>query len=127
MMMDTWGAVHAANLSYTPHALPMFKEPMPGQAPNHGKVRPRKDPIATKIPQIPTPGVGGALGGSGGTLLTQLIMKDHGMIGDKNWRLQDPRAAILRHAKARPDATHCCCPCRIMCTRLNQRATEVWF
>eukprot|EP00227_Mantoniella_beaufortii_P014791 CAMPEP_0197584682 /NCGR_PEP_ID=MMETSP1326-20131121/7216_1 /TAXON_ID=1155430 /ORGANISM="Genus nov. species nov., Strain RCC2288" /LENGTH=710 /DNA_ID=CAMNT_0043149089 /DNA_START=43 /DNA_END=2175 /DNA_ORIENTATION=+ len=92
-------SINMDNLSHTPHALPMFKEPMPGQAPNHGKVRPRKDPIATKIPQIPTPGVGGALGGTGGTLLTQLIMKDNGMIGDKNWRLQDPREAILRHAK----------------------------
>ena len=89
-------------ISYTPHALPMFREPMPGQKrPEDSMKAKRKDSVVTKKPQEPVQGVGhgGATGGTGGTLLTQHIMKGSDMIGDKNWRLQDPRAAILRHAK----------------------------
>ena len=94
--------INVNNISYTPHALPMFKQPMPGQkAPEESIKAKRKDPIVSKKPQPPVTGVGtgGATGGTGGTLLTQHIMKQSDMIGDKNWRLQDPREAILRHAK----------------------------
>ena len=50
----------------------------------------RKDAVVSKKPQAPVIGVGtgGAAGKTGGTLLTQHIMKEHGMIGAKNWRLQ---------------------------------------
>ena len=86
--------INVQSIAYVPHALPMFQEPMPGQkAKGESFTAKRKDPLRTKIPQEPTPNE------RGGTLLTQHIMKGSDMIGDKNWRTQDPRAAILRHAK----------------------------
>ena len=33
-------------------------------------------------------------------MLTQHIMKNNDMIGEKNWRTNDPREAILKHADA---------------------------
>ena len=95
--------INVENTAYTPHALPMFKQPMPGRKGEGESLRAkRKDAAATKIPQPPVKGVGvgGALGGSNGTLLTQHIMRNSDMLGDKNWRLNDPREAILRHADA---------------------------
>ena len=82
------------NIAYTPHALPMFKEPMPGKkAEGEGYIGTRKSKEKSKKPlQVQSRK-------AAGTLLTQSIMKESGMIGDKNWRLQDPREAILRHAK----------------------------
>jgi len=32
--------------------------------------------------------------------LRRYTTKDNNMIGDKNWRLQDARESILKHAKA---------------------------
>ena len=75
---------------------------MPGRKADGESLRAkRKDAVRTKIPQPPVKGVGvgGALGGTNGTLLTQHIMKNSDMLGEKNWRTQDPREAILRHAK----------------------------
>ena len=86
--------INVQSIAYVPHALPMFQEPMPGQkAKGESFTAKRKDPLRTKIPQEPTPNE------RGGTLLTQHIMKGSDMIGEKNWRTQDPREAILRHAK----------------------------
>jgi WD40 repeat protein len=95
-------SVDVKKIAYTPHALPMFREPMPGRKADGESLRAkRKDAVRTKIPQPPVKGVGvgGALGGTNGTLLTQHIMKNSDMLGEKNWRTQDPREAILRHAK----------------------------
>ena len=94
--------INVSNIAYTPHALPMFKEPMPGRKAEGESIKSkRKDPAVSKKPQPPVKGVGtgGAVGGTGGTLLTQHIMRNSGMLGEQNWRLQDPREAILRHAK----------------------------
>ena len=87
----------------TPHALPMFREPMPGRAaPGDSERARRKDAVKTKMPRNTGAGARGAAGalgaGTGGTLLTQHIMRNNDMLGEKNWRQNDPREAILRHA-----------------------------
>ena len=88
--------IDEASIAYTPHALPMFREPMPGQkGPGQSERARRKDAVATKAPAKE---LGGTLR-TGGTLLTQHMMKNNDMIGEKNWRQNDPREAILRHAK----------------------------
>jgi hypothetical protein len=94
--------ININNISWTPNALPMFKVPMPGMKAEGDTLKAkRKDAVASKKPQAPVTGVGtgGAAGATGGTLLSQHLMRGSDMIGEKNWRLQDPRAAILRHAK----------------------------
>lgn len=81
----------------TPHALPMFREDM-------GKKRQRekdlKDPIKSRRPDPGMalgPGREGRLGATGGTLLTQHLLKTKGkLVGVA--QEQDPREAILRHA-----------------------------
>ena len=89
--------IDESKTAYTPHALPMFREPMPGRkGPGESERARRKDPVATKAPALEQ---GGKLR-TGGTLLTQHIMKNNDMIGEKNWRTNDPREAILKHADA---------------------------
>jgi hypothetical protein len=68
---------------YNPHALPMYREDfmnMKRKQRDDGKDM--KDPKVTKRPEQPLsgPGVGGRLGTTGGTLLTQYLMKEKGMI-----------------------------------------------
>jgi hypothetical protein len=95
--------VDEGKTAYAPHALPMFREPMPGRkAPGDSERARRKDPVKTKMPLNTGAGARGAAGalgaGTGGTLLTQHIMRNNDMLGEKNWRQNDPREAILRHA-----------------------------
>ena len=95
--------VDESKTAYTPHALPMFREPMPGRAaPGDSERARRKDAVKTKMPCNTGAGARGAAGalgaGTGGTLLTQHIMRNNDMLGEKNWRQNDPREAILRHA-----------------------------
>ncbi|KFM25767.1 WD repeat-containing protein 70 [Auxenochlorella protothecoides] len=85
---------------YNPNALPMYREPMPGQrkrktaesdaAENKQKHKPDLGSAA------PGMGAGGKLGSTGGTLLTQYVLKTHGLL--KNPLDEDVRASILRHA-----------------------------
>ena len=95
--------VDESKTAYAPHALPMFREPMPGRAaPGDSERARRKDAVKTKMPRNTGAGARGAAGalgaGTGGTLLTQHIMRNNDMLGEKNWRQNDPREAILRHA-----------------------------
>jgi hypothetical protein len=76
---------------------------MPGRAaPGDSERARRKDAVKTKMPRNTGAGARGAAGalgaGTGGTLLTQHIMRNNDMLGEKNWRQNDPREAILRHA-----------------------------
>ncbi|TPX60548.1 hypothetical protein PhCBS80983_g01703 [Powellomyces hirtus] len=77
----------------TPHALPMFKDDQP-QSTKRRRDKLRADPMATRRPDQPLTGPG--RGGKVGTNVTQHIMK--GLIKD-TMRDEDPREAILRHAK----------------------------
>jgi hypothetical protein len=54
-------------------------------------------------------GAGGKLGTSGGTLLTQYLLKNKGAL--HNPAEEDVRAAILRHAGEMSAALRCCRPC----------------
>ncbi|KAI8998158.1 transcription factor [Gaertneriomyces semiglobifer] len=77
----------------TPHALPMFKDDEP-RSTKRRREKMRNDPVATRRPDIPISGPG--RGGKIGTSLTAHIMR--GLIKDTT-RDEDPREAILRHAK----------------------------
>ncbi len=91
---------------YNPNALPMFRQEWPagfkGPGAKRGPGGAAGDGRAAKAPR-PEPGkaapgavgAGGALGTSGGTLLTQFIMKNQGML--KAPAEEDVRAALLRH------------------------------
>lgn len=81
----------------TPHALPLFRE-----EPSRRRTREkeRQDPRKTRKPDPgAATGVGrqGRIGATGGTLLTQHLLKTRGKLkaADKE---MDPREAILRHA-----------------------------
>ncbi|KAJ3022627.1 hypothetical protein HKX48_005689 [Thoreauomyces humboldtii] len=76
----------------TPHALPMFKDEVPQTKRKKEKLR--ADPMASRRPDQPITGPG--RGGKVGTNVTQHIMR--GLIKD-TMRDEDPREAILRHAK----------------------------
>jgi len=87
---------------YNPNALPLFREAWPGgnkrKQPVDASVRTSKSFKPEKGQAGPgtSVGAGGKLGTSGGTLLTQYIMKHHGQL--KNPAEEDVRASILRHA-----------------------------
>lgn len=94
--------VQAAPEIYNPNALPMYRQVWPGGG--GGK---RKAPVDASIrtaksfkPDTGQAGVAkgaqGKLGSTGGTLLTQYIMKHQGQL--KNPGEEDVRASILRHA-----------------------------
>lgn len=85
---------------YNPNALPLFREPMPGM-----RKRKTADEMAAEARQkhrpdigsaVPGVGAAGKLGATGGTLLTQYVLKTHGLL--KNPEEEDVRASILRHA-----------------------------
>ncbi|XP_038202750.1 WD repeat-containing protein 70-like [Arvicola amphibius] len=81
----------------TPHALPMFREPLQ-RSTRKQLERDRLDPLKSHKPEPPVagPGHGGRVGAHGGTL-SSYILKNIALdrTDDRN-----PREAILRHAKA---------------------------
>ena len=65
---------------HNPHALPMYREERKNTKRN--RERDRQDPVKTQKPMQGSaaasgPGSGGVLGSTGGTLLTQYILKNH--------------------------------------------------
>eukprot|EP00877_Chromochloris_zofingiensis_P012178 jgi/Chrzof1/7213/Cz02g14300.t1 len=82
----------------TPHSLPMFRE-----EPTRKRQRDKdsKDPSKARRPNPGmAAGIGraGRLGTTGGTLLTQHLLKKHGQLVSTDQEM-DPREAILRHAE----------------------------
>ncbi|MCO5607996.1 hypothetical protein L7F22_062199 [Adiantum nelumboides] len=61
----------------------------------------RSDPVKSKRPDLPVtgPGFGGRVGTTKGSLLTQYLLKEGGLIKE-TWMDEDPRAAILKYADA---------------------------
>lgn len=82
----------------TPYALPMFKETK-STSTKKFEEKVRKDPIRSKRPDLPMtgPGEGGRLGVKGATLAQYVAQSLVKRKPDKYEN--DPRAAILRHAK----------------------------
>eukprot|EP00897_Mesotaenium_endlicherianum_P009569 jgi/Mesen1/8640/ME000500S08114 len=81
---------------HNPHALPLFRsEP----SRKRQREKDRKNPVASKRPDLPMsgPGFGGRVGQSKGSLLTQYLLREGGLI-KQTWMDEDPREAILRHA-----------------------------
>ncbi|CAN1270096.1 WD repeat-containing protein 70 [Linum perenne] len=81
---------------HNPHALPLFRD-----APSRKRQREKmlKDPLKSHKPEVPMsgPGHGGRIGTSKGSLLTQYLMKQGGMLKE-TWMDEDPREAILKFA-----------------------------
>ncbi|XP_022131253.1 WD repeat-containing protein 70 [Momordica charantia] len=81
---------------HNPHALPLFRD-----APSRKRQREKilKDPLKSHKPELPItgPGFGGRVGVSQGSLLTQYLMKQGGLIKE-TWMEEDPREAILKFA-----------------------------
>uniref|UniRef100_A0A2P2QLC8 Uncharacterized protein n=1 Tax=Rhizophora mucronata TaxID=61149 RepID=A0A2P2QLC8_RHIMU len=83
---------------HNPHALPLFRD-QPSRKRQRDKIL--KDPLKSHKPELPItgPGHGGRLGTSNGSLLTQYLLKQGGMMKE-TWMEEDPREAILKHADA---------------------------
>ncbi|KAJ4728349.1 Transducin/WD40 repeat-like superfamily protein [Melia azedarach] len=81
---------------HNPHALPLFRD-QPSRKRQREKIL--KDPLKSHKPEIPItgPGYGGRVGTSKGSLLTQYLLKQGGMIKE-TWMEEDPREAILKYA-----------------------------
>lgn len=81
---------------HNPHALPLFRD-QPSRKRQREKIL--KDPIKSHKPEVPItgPGHGGRVGTSKGSLLTQYLLKQGGMIKE-TWMEEDPREAILKYA-----------------------------
>ncbi|ONH93109.1 hypothetical protein PRUPE_8G213600 [Prunus persica] len=81
---------------HNPHALPLFRD-QPSRKREREKTL--KDPLKSHKPELPMtgPGFGGRVGASKGSLLTQYLMKQGGMIKE-TWMEEDPREAILKFA-----------------------------
>ncbi|XP_059433237.1 uncharacterized protein LOC132166438 [Corylus avellana] len=83
---------------HNPHALPLFRD-----QPSRKRQREKelKDPRKSHKPELPMtgPGFGGRVGTSAGSLLTQYLLKQGGMIKE-TWMDEDPREAILKFADA---------------------------
>ncbi|KAK1290110.1 hypothetical protein QJS10_CPB18g01871 [Acorus calamus] len=81
---------------HNPHALPLFRD-----APSRKRQREKalKDPLKSHKPDLPVtgPGFGGRVGSTKGSLLTQYLLKQGGMIKE-TWMDEDPREAILKYA-----------------------------
>ncbi|KAK9944957.1 hypothetical protein M0R45_010497 [Rubus argutus] len=84
------------SLIHNPHALPLFRD-QPSRKREREKTL--KDPVKSHKPELPMtgPGFGGRVGVSKGSLLTQYLMKQGGMIKE-TWMDEDPREAILKYA-----------------------------
>ncbi|KAJ8553002.1 hypothetical protein K7X08_020395 [Anisodus acutangulus] len=83
---------------HNPHALPLFRD-QPSRTRQRDKVL--KDPLKSHKPEQPItgPGFGGKIGSTKGSLLTQYLLKQGGLIKE-TWMEEDPREAILKHADA---------------------------
>ncbi|XP_062079552.1 uncharacterized protein LOC133784020 [Humulus lupulus] len=81
---------------HNPHALPLFRD-QPSRKRQREKTL--KDPMKSHKPDLPMtgPGFGGRIGTSQGSLLTQYLLKQGGMIKE-TWMDEDPREAILKFA-----------------------------
>ncbi|KAM7501520.1 hypothetical protein LguiB_000424 [Lonicera macranthoides] len=81
---------------HNPHALPLFRD-QPSRKRQREKIL--KDPLKSHKPEIPMngPGHGGRVGQTKGSLLTQYLLKQGGMIKE-TWMDEDPREAILKYA-----------------------------
>ncbi|WOL00178.1 WD repeat-containing protein 70 [Canna indica] len=81
---------------HNPHALPLFRD-----APSRKRLREKalKDPMKSHKPECPVdgPGFGGRVGTTKGSLLTQYLLKQGGLIKE-TWMDEDPREAILKYA-----------------------------
>ena len=69
---------------HAPHALPLFREPRPGG--KRKREKERADPVKSQMPDrggaAPLkPGTGGQIGATGGTLLTQYVLKNQARAG----------------------------------------------
>ncbi|GLT41477.1 hypothetical protein SLA2020_155380 [Shorea laevis] len=83
---------------HNPHALPLFRD-QPSRKRQREKIL--KDPLKSHKPELPItgPGYGGRVGATKGSLLTQYLLKQGGMIKE-TWMEEDPREAILKYADA---------------------------
>ncbi|KAH0457019.1 hypothetical protein IEQ34_014926 [Dendrobium chrysotoxum] len=83
---------------HNPHALPLFRD-QPSRKRQREKIL--KDPMMSHKPELPVngPGFGGRVGATKGSLLTQYLMKQGGLIKE-TWMEEDPREAILKYADA---------------------------
>ncbi|XP_077227114.1 transducin/WD40 repeat-like superfamily protein [Tasmannia lanceolata] len=81
---------------HNPHALPLFRD-QPSRKRQREKAL--KDPLKSHKPELPMtgPGFGGRVGSTKGSLLTQYLLKQGGMIKE-TWMDEDPREAILKYA-----------------------------
>ncbi|KAK6164377.1 hypothetical protein DH2020_001241 [Rehmannia glutinosa] len=81
---------------HNPHALPMFRD-QPSRKRQREKIL--KDPLKSHKPELPIngPGFGGRVGTTKGSLLTQYLLKQGGLIKE-TWMEEDPREAILKYA-----------------------------
>ncbi|XP_074640598.1 WD repeat-containing protein 70-like [Tubulanus polymorphus] len=94
--------VMASQNVITPYALPMFRKDRPKSTRKHEEKN-RKDPIKSHRPDLPVsgPGVGGRVGAKGATL-SQYVVQNLIMKRPDPYE-NDPRGAILRHAKEASD------------------------
>lgn len=83
---------------HNPHALPLFRD-QPSRKRQRDKIL--KDPMKSHRPEMPItgPGHGGRTGKTSGSLLTQYLLKQGGMLKE-TWMDEDPREAILKYADA---------------------------
>lgn len=83
---------------HNPHALPLFRD-QPSRKRQREKAL--KDPMKSHKPELPVtgPGFGGRVGTTKGSLLTQYLLKQGGLIKE-TWMEEDPREAILKYADA---------------------------
>ncbi|XP_059626113.1 uncharacterized protein LOC132269099 [Cornus florida] len=81
---------------HNPHALPLFRD-QPSRKRQREKIL--KDPMKSHKPELPItgPGHGGRVGTTKGSLLTQYLLKQGGLIKE-TWMEEDPREAILKYA-----------------------------
>ncbi|GAB2234475.1 hypothetical protein Droror1_Dr00003729 [Drosera rotundifolia] len=81
---------------HNPHALPLFRD-QPSRKRQREKML--KDPFKSHKPEVPIngPGHGGRTGTTKGSLLTQYLLKQGGMLKE-TWMEEDPREAILKYA-----------------------------
>ncbi|KAL3531178.1 hypothetical protein ACH5RR_010500 [Cinchona calisaya] len=81
---------------HNPHALPLFRD-QPSRKRQREKIL--KDPLKSHKPELPItgPGHGGRVGSTKGSLLTQYLLKQGGLIKE-TWMDEDPREAILKYA-----------------------------
>ncbi|EPS67899.1 hypothetical protein M569_06873, partial [Genlisea aurea] len=81
---------------HNPHALPLFRDE-PSRKRQREKIL--KDPLKSHKPELPIngPGHGGRIGTTKGSLLTQYLLKQGGMLKE-TWMEVDPREAILKYA-----------------------------